>query len=67
MKTLLLIPLALLADSIIIKHNIIYFERKGFEQVTTGDTTRIVFTGIKPYISWQEMIKLLNDTTNTSK
>jgi hypothetical protein len=62
MKTLLLLPLALLSDSVIIKDKIVYFERDGFEQVTTGDTTRIIFTGVKPYISWQEMINLMNDT-----
>lgn len=61
MKTLLLLSLALLSDSVIIKDKIIYFERDGFEQVTSNDTTRIIFTGVKPYRTWKETIELIND------
>lgn len=63
MKTLLILTIALLADSIIIKDKIIYFEREGFEEVQSHDTTRIIFNGVKPYRTWKETIKLLNDTT----
>jgi hypothetical protein len=65
MKTLLLTTLLLSqADSVVIKDKIIYFEQEGFEYDTKGDTTRIIFTGVKPYISWQEMIELMNDKTD---
>ena len=61
MKSILLINLVILfaADSITVENKLMYLKEPKYKEVVKGDTTRILLLEDKPFQTWEETLKLI--------